>query len=481
MKSVWTEGYEFRKRESLDKDMEIDVLVIGAGIAGILTAYMLKKKGVDVAIIEAKEIASGNTKNTTAKITSQHNLIYHKLIKEFGEEKAKEYALANELAIKKFQEIIKEENIDCDFEKEDAYLYSLNDIDKLQKEFEAAKKLGIKPELVNNVEIPIEVKGALKFSNQAQFNPIKFLKAISKDLTIYENTKALKINEKENLVSTKKGNIKANSIIIATHFPIINVPGYYFMRMHQERSYVLALENASNIKGMYIDIDKKGYSFRNYKNLLLFGGAAHRTGENEEGGSYDKLRKAVKNIYPDSKEKYYWSAQDCMTLDGIPYIGQYSLDTPNIYVATGFNKWGMTSSMISAMILSDMILGNENNFSDIFSPNRFDMSSSMKNAADDVITTAKNFIAQKIHIPSETLENIQNGHGGIVDYNGKKAGVYKDENGNVFTVSTKCPHLGCELKWNPEELSWDCPCHGSRFDYRGTWIESPAIKRLDNE
>lgn len=481
MKSVWTEGYEFRKRESLDKDMEIDVLVIGAGIAGILTAYMLKKKGVDVAIIEAKEIASGNTKNTTAKITSQHNLIYHKLIKEFGEEKAKEYALANELAIKKFQEIIKEENIDCDFEKEDAYLYSLNDIDKLQKEFEAAKKLGIKAELVNNVEIPIEVKGALKFSNQAQFNPIKFLKAISKDLTIYENTKALKINEKENLVSTKKGNIKANSIIIATHFPIINVPGYYFMRMHQERSYVLALENASNIKGMYIDIDKKGYSFRNYKNLLLFGGAAHRTGENEEGGSYDKLRKAVKNIYPDSKEKYYWSAQDCMTLDGIPYIGQYSLDTPNLYVATGFNKWGMTSSMISAMILSDMILGNENNFSDIFSPNRFDMSSSMKNAADDVITTAKNFIAQKIHIPSETLENIQNGHGGIVDYNGKKAGVYKDENGNVFTVSTKCPHLGCELKWNPEELSWDCPCHGSRFDYRGTWIESPAIKRLDNE
>lgn len=481
MKSVWTEGYEFRKRESLDKDMEIDVLVIGAGIAGILTAYMLKKKGVDVAIIEAKEIASGNTKNTTAKITSQHNLIYHKLIKEFGEEKAKEYALANELAIKKFQEIIKEENIDCDFEKEDAYLYSLNDIDKLQKEFEAAKKLGIKAELVNNVEIPIEVKGALKFSNQAQFNPIKFLKAISKDLTIYENTKALKINEKENLVSTKKGNIKANSIIVATHFPIINVPGYYFMRMHQERSYVLALENASNIKGMYIDIDKKGYSFRNYKNLLLFGGAAHRTGETEEGGSYDKLRKAVKNIYPDSKEKYYWSAQDCMTLDGIPYIGQYSLDTPNLYVATGFNKWGMTSSMISAMILSDMILGNENNFSDIFSPNRFDMSSSMKNAADDVITTAKNFIAQKIHIPSETLENIQNGHGGIVDYNGKKAGVYKDENGNVFTVSTKCPHLGCELKWNPEELSWDCPCHGSRFDYRGTWIESPAIKRLDNE
>ena len=258
----------------------------------------------------------------------------------------------------------------------------------------------------------------------------------------------------------------------------MNAPGYYFMKMHQERSYVLALENTSEIDGMYIDINKEGYSFRTYNNLLLLGGISHRTGENEEGGSYDKLRKVAKELYTKAKEKYYWSAQDCMTIDGIPYIGRYSSETPNIYVATGFNKWGMTSSMVSAMIISDMILEKENDFSEIFSPRRFDLSLSINNIANDLIETAKNFIAQKVYIPSSEIEHIKNGHGGIIEYNGEKVGVYKNKEGKEFFVSTKCTHLGCQLSWNADELTWDCPCHGSRFDYKGRLIGSPATKDL---
>ncbi|RUR36891.1 FAD-dependent oxidoreductase [Clostridium perfringens] len=476
MKSLWSESCKFRKREGLNKDIKTDVLVIGAGIAGILTAYMLKQKGREVVVIDAAEIASGNTKNTTAKITSQHDLIYSKLITEFGEEKARQYAKANELAIKKYKEIIEDRRIECDFEEKPAYVYSLNEVEVLKEEAEAAKKLGIDAEFVQKANLPFKINGALKFNNQAQFNPLKFLKYISNELVIYENTRALEI--KENLVVTSGGNITAKNIVVATHYPIMNAPGYYFMKMHQERSYVLALENKSEIDGMYIDLNKEGYSFRTYNNLLLLGGISHRTGENEEGGSYDELRKVAKRLYPKAKEKYHWSAQDCMTIDGIPYIGRYSSETPNIYVATGFNKWGMTSSMVSAMIISDMILEKENDFSEIFSPRRFDLSLSINNIANDLIETAKNFIAQKVYIPSSEIEHIKNGHGGIIEYNGEKVGVYKNKEGKEFFVSTKCTHLGCQLSWNADELTWDCPCHGSRFDYKGRLIGSPANKDL---
>lgn len=476
MKSLWSESCNFRKREALNKDIKTDVLVIGAGIAGILTAYMLKQKGREVVVIDAAEIASGNTKNTTAKITSQHDLIYSKLITEFGEEKARQYAKANELAIKKYKEIIEDRRIECDFEEKPAYVYSLNEVEVLKEEAEAAKKLGIDAEFVQEANLPFKINGALKFNNQAQFNPLKFLKDISNELVIYENTRALEI--KENLVVTSGGNITAKNIVVATHYPIMNAPGYYFMKMHQERSYVLALENKNEIDGMYIDLNKEGYSFRTYNNLLLLGGISHRTGENEEGGSYDELRKVAKKLYPKAKEKYHWSAQDCMTIDGIPYIGRYSSETPNIYVATGFNKWGMTSSMVSAMIISDMILEKENDFSEIFSPRRFDLSLSINNIANDLIETAKNFIAQKVYIPSSEIEHIKNGHGGIIEYNGEKVGVYKNKEGKEFFVSTKCTHLGCQLSWNADELTWDCPCHGSRFDYKGRLIGSPATKDL---
>ncbi len=236
MQSIWSESCKFGKREVLDKDIKTDTIIIGAGMAGILIGYMLKQNGIDVILIDAAEMASGNTKNTTAKITSQHDLIYDKLISEFGEKKARQYAKANELAIKKYKEIIKERKIDCEFEEKSAYVYSLNEVENIKKEVEAANKLGISAEFVESINLPFEIKGAVKFNNQAQFNPLKFLKDISSDLVIYENTRALEI--KENLVITNRGNITANNIVVATHYPIMNAPGYYFIKMHQERSYV---------------------------------------------------------------------------------------------------------------------------------------------------------------------------------------------------------------------------------------------------
>ncbi|MEG1002474.1 MAG: FAD-dependent oxidoreductase [Clostridium sp.] len=478
MKSIWSESCNLKRRESLNGDIEVKTLIIGAGIAGLLTAYLLKQSGENPVIIESNEILGGNTKNTTGKITSQHGLIYNRLIKEFGEDAAKEYGRANEVAIRKFKEIIDENKIDCDFEERASYIYSLDKDDEIKEEYEAVCKLGIDAELVKDTKLPFNINIGLKFNKQAQFNPLKFLEEISKDITIYENTRALDIEGKT--VITNNGNINASKIIVTTHFPIFNAPGYYFMRMHQERSYVIALKNAENVDGMYIDINKDGYSFRNYKDLLLIGGIPQRTGQNEEGGSYEALRSATKEMYPNATEVAIWSAQDCMSLDSIPYIGNYSLNSNDIYVATGFNKWGMTGSMVAAMILSDRVLGRKNDFSNIFSPERIDITESIDNFMENTKETVKNFIAQKLYIPDSEIEHIKNGHGGVVEYKGHKVGVYKDDKGEKFIVKTKCSHLGCQLHWNADELTWDCPCHGSRFDYKGNILDSPTTKKLND-
>jgi glycine/D-amino acid oxidase-like deaminating enzyme/nitrite reductase/ring-hydroxylating ferredoxin subunit len=479
MKSVWSESYNIKKRESLSGEVEIESVVVGAGITGLLTAYMLKNKGIDVAVIDRGKVLSGNTKNTTAKVTIQHSLIYDKLVKEFEEENAKRYAEANTMAIETYKRIIEENKVECDFEELDAYVYSLDKPEKIINEYEAAAKIGIDAELLDEIELPFKIAKAVKFNHQAQFNPVKFLNFIARDLNIYEDTKAIDIQS--GVVITDKGKIKAKHIVVATHYPIINVPGYYFLRMHQERDYVIALENAQKINGIYRDENEQGYSFRNYKELLVLTGGATRTGGNEEGGKYNQLREFAKKIYPNSIEKYNWSAQDCMTSDEIPLIGLYSDEMPNVYVATGYNKWGMTSSMVSAIIISDLIIGKENDFNKIFSPSRFDMTASIKNLTKDFGETVYNFIAQKISLPASALEDVKLGHGGIVTHEGEKIGVYKDKNGEVYTVSTKCPHLGCELKWNPDDLAWECPCHGSRFDYKGSFLDSPAIKELKYE
>ncbi|MEG2396721.1 MAG: FAD-dependent oxidoreductase [Oscillospiraceae bacterium] len=432
MSSVWQKDCEIQKFDSLNGDIKTDVLIIGGGMAGILCAYLLKQSGVNYCLVEANEICSGITKNTTAKITAQHGLIYDKLINELSFEDAKKYLTINLLSLKRYKALCKE--IDCDFEEKDSFVYSLDDKEKIEKEVRALISLGIKAEFKSDVPLPFKISGAALFPNQAEFNPLKFVREISKDLNIYENTFVKEL--KGNIAITEKGNITAKDIIVTTHFPFINKHGSYFLKMYQHRSYAIALENAPSVNGMYVDEKQKGMSFRNYENLLIIGGGDHRTGK--KGGNFDELRDFAKKNYPDATEKYCWATQDCMTLDGIPYIGNYSKSTKHLYVATGFNKWGMTSSMVSAMILCDMILERKNVFSDIFSPSR----SILK---------------------PQLLAN------------GFEAAI------SLLTPSTKrCPHLGCTLKWNKAEHSWDCPCHGSRFTENGKLIDNPATGDLKN-
>lgn len=480
MDSIWSKTIDIESRPALPGDMAAEAAVIGGGLAGVLTAFYLSKRGVKTVVLEAARIGSGQTKNTTAKITSQHGLIYAKLIKNFGADKAKHYAEANRLAIEEYRRIIEELGIDCSFAECSAYLYSTQweQEAKLKEEAFAAKNLGLDAEFTLETELPFSVAGAVKFSGQAVFHPLAFLKAVSKNLDIYERTKVTEV--KDGKIVTERGVVTAKHVIFASHFPFTNMPGFYFARMHQERSYVMALENVAKLDGMYLGIDEGGLSFRRHDNVLMLGGGGHRTGENSAGGKYAYLREKARELYPNSVETARWSAQDCMTLDGVPYISEFAPSAHGWYVATGFNKWGMTGSMVSAILLSDKITGVENPLADVFSPSRFAPAASIKTFFSDMGQSVKGLSRQLFSIPKSSLDELPAGHGGIIEHGGKKIGAYKDEDQKVYLVSTRCPHLGCRLEWNPDEKSWDCPCHGSRFDYAGNLIDNPAQTGLES-
>lgn len=476
-KSIWQKSESIPARPELPGNISTDIAIVGGGMAGILTAHFLEQSGRQCVVLEADRIGSGQTGHTTAKVTSQHGLIYQKLMKCAGKNQAKKYVDINQKAIERYKILIEKYQIDCSWEECPACLYTTKNARALRDEYYAAKELGLPVELKKDTELPFAVEEALYCYGQACFHPLKFLKVISENLQIYEKTKVLQV--KPHLLTTSRGTVEAEKIVFACHYPFINRPGYYFLRMYQERSYVIALKNAQTIHGMYLGIDSDGFSFRPAGETLLLGGGNHRTGENPMGGEYEYLLNQAEKYWPGKcwrkdENVIPWSAQDCMTLDGIPYIGQFGRKTEDWFVATGFGKWGMTSSMAAAVLLTDAIFGRENSCAEVFSPQRLHVAASAKTFLVDGMYSAANLLKQKFVPPKETLKQIKPGHARVVEYKGEKTGVYKAEDGQFFAVSVKCPHMGCQLVWNPDEKSWDCPCHGSRFDYRGRLLDGPA-------
>lgn len=448
MESLWRkETGEIKSYKNQDKsvkdyaDIRYDVIVIGAGMAGILIAYYLQEAGKKVLVIEAKTIASGQTERTTAKITSQHGLKYSHLLNTVGLEKAKLYAQANEEAIREYERLISEKKIKCQFQRVTAFLYATEDERPLKEEARVASLLGIDTHYTEKTELPFEVLGAVGFRNQAQFQPLEFLQSLCKELSILENIPVHKIRGHE--VVTEIATFTAKNIVVATHYPLKNIPGFYFLRQHQERSYCLALSGCKEIDGMYLGSDGEELSFRDAGEYLLMGGYGHRTGHQKRCYAKSKLEEYAKKYFPEAKVEAFWAAQDCMPHDGIPFIGRYSLFTPHLYVATGFQKWGMTSSMVAALLLRDEMCGIKNPYSKVFSPGRF------------------HFKAGKQDFLMDVKESIKGLARGMFD---KK--------------SPRCTHLGCGLHWNAEEESWDCACHGSRFEKKGEILDNPAKKDL---
>lgn len=517
MNSFWLNSNENKnKYKELDKDISADVCIVGAGIFGLTCGYYLTKQGYNVVILEKEaEIASKTTGHTTAKITSQHNLIYKYLIDSLGVSEAKHYLYANQEAIENIYQIIKDENINCNFERQDSYVYTNNadELEKIKLENEAVNSIGFNSEFVTSTPLPFDVLGAIKFPNQAEFNPIKYACGLADYITknsgkIYTDSLVKNIQKENNnfIVSCKDYVVRSKYVILATHYPFIDRLGYYFFKMYQSTSYVIAVDIGSKtFDGMYINSEQPTFSYRfinyNGNHLLLVGGADHKTGSKIDlSNAYNILEYEVRKYYLDCKVLYEWNTEDCITLDKIPYIGEFSHFMPNMYIGTGFNKWGMTSSNVAANIIVDKILGYENKYEDVFKATRLHPIKNNEELRNMVKETANSLVINKFKVPERTSENtkdasknitervsdfdknfsdIENDTGHVFEYNSEKVGIYKDKDGKIFAVKPICTHLGCLLSWNNLDKTWDCPCHGSRFDYLEHQLYNPAIRDLE--
>ena len=430
-KSIWQDSINMPQFKERELKNSTDVLIIGGGIFGILCAYFLKEKGIDYMLLEKDTIASKTTKGTTGKITLQHGLIYSDLIKDNGEEYAKKYFNVYDSAVKKFKEL--SDIYSFDYEDKKAYTYTLSDLKKIEEELKAYEKLGIDGKFEKECELPFMIRGAVSVNNQGQIHPLKFIKEISQNLNIFENVWVKRI-EKGYVETYDKKIIRAKKIIVATHFPIINKEGFYFLKLYQNRSYFVAVKNAQKLDNMYIDEKDTGLSLRSYNDYLIVGGGAHRTGT--KNPNRNDAKSFVNQYFKNSPVCFSWAAQDTMSLDKVPYIGRYSKNNKSVFTATGFNKWGLTGAMVAAMYLCDLIEGKQNDYLDIFSPERSILKPQL---AVNLFDTAINFINP---------------------------------------ITKRCSHLGCALKWNKYEHSWDCSCHGSRFDDKGNILDNPANKNL---
>lgn len=463
-----------RPCKALEGDIACDVCVIGGGICGILTAHLLKKRGLRVVLLEANRLLSGQTRGTTAKITVQHGLFAHKLLRGLGSDRASGYIEANRRALGALITLCQETNVDCALSTQDAYLYATGDTAPIRQEEKAYRALGLSGEIVTNIPAPIAVSAALRLRDQAQINPFPLLCALAAPLAVYENTRALSLEGTD--VQTEKGTVRAKAVAVCTHYPAFNLRGAYFARLYQERSYTLALQpgrDTPRVSGMLYGVGPYDVSLRTANGCILLGGEGHRCGDDATGDHYARLREKAAELFPGSSEKAHWSAQDCMTMDGIPYAGRLCAGSPGVYVATGFGKWGMTNAMAAAQLLCDEIAGSGSPYAHVFSPQRIPGKAYALSLLAHARHTAADFSKNLFPAPRDA-DSLAPGEGAIVGEGMHKAAAYKDRAGRLHLISPYCAHMKCLLHFNTDETSWDCPCHGSRFSVDGKLLCGPA-------
>jgi glycine/D-amino acid oxidase-like deaminating enzyme/nitrite reductase/ring-hydroxylating ferredoxin subunit len=479
--------------DRLREDAQTEIAIVGGGITGITAGYLLAKEGFKVAILEAGNILNGTTGHTTAKVTAQHGLIYDEFISHFGEEKTKLYYQASADAIEFIRNTVSDKQINCDFSNEEGIIYAVSDeyAKKVEKEWQAYEKLGITGGMKDSIPFNINTTAVLAMHNQAQFHPLKYLKVLLKEFvdmggTVYENTTAVNVEEGDLPdVVTREGNrLKCKYAISASHFPFADMKGFYFARLSPERSYVLGVRTKTDFPGgMYYSADSPTRSLRytpyNGDKLILVSGDSHKTGHGPDTMKhYQALESFAEDVLGITDYPYRWSTQDLYTLDKVPYIGPITAKEKNIFIATGYRKWGMTNSTAAALLIKDLIMEKENPYAELFSPSRFQADPSIKKFIATNTDVAGQLIKGKLEfVPKETTD-LENDEGGVVMIKGQRTGAYKDPDGQLHLVDTTCTHMGCECEWNHGDRTWDCPCHGSRFSYDGSVVEGPAEKPL---
>ncbi|WP_040951912.1 FAD-dependent oxidoreductase [Gorillibacterium massiliense] len=492
--SYWLSSADIPAFEPLKASIDVEVAVIGGGITGITTAYLLAKEGKRTALLTSGSLIGGTTGYTTAKITVQHNLIYDEHIRHFGLEKAGLFYQANNEALAFIRKKVEEYGIDCDFTEEDAFVYATTDVGEelLRKEVAAYRELNIPGYLTDDLPLPFPVRSALGLRGQARFHPVPYLVRLVTEFVrmggqVYEDTMVEAVEEGSPNRLKIGGGIEAvcDDVVSCSHFPVLE-SGLYFARLHAESSYVLAarLPHGQELPaGMYISADNPTRSIRTvtYKGekLLLLGGESHKTGQGVcTIKHYEALEGWANSVFGVTDFPYRWSTNDFVTLDKLPYIGQATGRHPHSFVATGYRKWGMTSGTAAALLLTDLIVGRDNRYRELFDPVRFQADPDLKELIVQNADVAKQMIAGKLEWLTRKPDELGRDEGALVRIGGRKAGAYRDAEGELFLVDSTCTHLGCEVEWNNGDRTWDCPCHGSRFHYDGGVLEGPATEPL---
>jgi glycine/D-amino acid oxidase-like deaminating enzyme/nitrite reductase/ring-hydroxylating ferredoxin subunit len=492
--SLWVDTAPETDYPPLGPRLHADVAVLGGGMAGLTTALLLKREGAKVAVVEAGRVGAGVTAYTTAKVTSLHGIHYQAVESSFGADGARAYAEANEAGLARIASLVEELSIECDFRRKPAYTYAEEDGDRgqIEREVEAAQRAGLSASYTEETDLPWPVAAAIRVDDQAEFHPRRYLLALAEAIPgdgshVFERTRALAVSGGDPArISTTRGELTADHVVVATHFPFLDRGGY-FARMHPERSYGLGLylKSGRAPQGMYLSTESPSHTVRSHPvaggEMVIAGGESHKTGQGGDTAErVARLERWARERFEVRSIEYRWSTQDNMPVDGVPYIGQLAPFQKRIWVATGFMKWGLTNGTAAAMILTDLIHGRDNPWAGLFDPNRFKPLASAKELVKENANVGAHFVGDHVSRPdARSADELGPGEGGIVRRGAGKAAAYREDDGTLHVVSAVCTHLGCQVKWNTAERSWDCPCHGSRFDYTGRVIQGPAVKDLE--
>lgn len=479
-KTVWTDFIVPAYPEP-GGDINVDVAIIGGGLAGIMAAEAVHRAGHTVAVFEADCVGGGETARSSAMVSYAHDNIYSRLISKHGLKTAKKYLMLNKRGLDDIRGIIKNYSLACGWRDCDMVLFATTDKGRkdLLREREAYEKLGEHTELTDKTELPFKIKQALRIKDQGMLNPYRFVTALAAALAargvlIYENARVGAAPDGQTL-KVAGATVHASRFIVATHYPYIDIPGWYFMKMYQSRSHNIAFRCDAEMKDIYESIEDDGYEYRPIeRGIIMCGGAPVRTGKNGRGGCYDEVRGEIKRTFGATTQHIVrgFSAQDCITHDMMPFVGHYGGELDNVYVITGFNKWGFTSAAAAAELICGIFAGSGRK--NIFDPARVYMLKAPIKAIRNFGAVAAGYMSVLFTPRAKSGKELGPGEAVIIKSDGKRLGVYMRADGNMDVIDAKCPHLGCGLKWNADDKSWDCPCHGSRFDTKGNIISSPA-------
>jgi glycine/D-amino acid oxidase-like deaminating enzyme/nitrite reductase/ring-hydroxylating ferredoxin subunit len=492
-RSLWVGTSEVTRFHELHGDLSTDVVVAGAGIAGLTTAALLKADGARVVVVEAGRVAAGVTGYTTAKLTVLHGLVFDDLIQAFGEEGARKYADANLAGMATVAELAVRHGIDCDLERRPAYTYTTEPatVDKVRAEVSAAQRLGLEAEFTTETDLPYPVEGAIRVPDQGQFHPRKYCIGLARAIdgggcAVYEGTRALSVDEQGGrcTVVTDHGTITADFVVQATHLPFSD-SGAFFARTHPMRSYALSARLDGPVpQGMYLSVDTPTRSVRSAQmdgeEVVILGGESHKVGQDPDTRQrYAALEQWARSAFPIRSIEYRWSAQDYMPVDHVPFVGRVSPASERVLVATGFKKWGMSNGSAAGVMLADRIGGRRKPFADFFDTNRVNPRQSVKELVKENANVVKRFVGDRLRTETRSVADLAPGEAAILVEGTERVAAYRDDAGAVHAVSPVCTHMGCTVTWNTAETSWDCPCHGSRFNCDGEVIQGPAVKDLE--